>query len=128
MVLQWMLTVLSEEPCQQAARGGTFRYDLRALPWEALRAARDLETSWPSLHEEARSERRAPNRLHLCTRRCRRCDGYDGYECRKEYSAWFLVRGSAVPFRTGVPDDLPTVPRVCVLKDVPTWGHNPPPG
>eukprot|EP00439_Symbiodinium_sp_Y106_P048120 s761_g6.t1 len=35
LVLQWMLTVLSEEPCQQA-----------------LRAARDLETSWPSLHEE----------------------------------------------------------------------------
>ncbi|CAE7249982.1 EXOSC10 [Symbiodinium sp. CCMP2592] len=35
LVLQWMLTVLSEEPCQQA-----------------LRAARDLEPSWPSLHDE----------------------------------------------------------------------------
>ncbi|CAE7629269.1 EXOSC10 [Symbiodinium necroappetens] len=35
LVLQWMLTVLNEEPCQQA-----------------LKAARDLETSWPSLHDE----------------------------------------------------------------------------
>eukprot|EP00439_Symbiodinium_sp_Y106_P051407 s761_g6.t2 len=40
LVLQWMLTVLSEEPCQQA-----------------LRAARDLETSWPSLHEEVVAQR-----------------------------------------------------------------------